>query len=137
MCFRHLIFSSTVDTFLRIIRPKLNSSDNVVLSFYAHDPQGEDSEGRVQTARGLKVFASREAGKMVSRQRTGSEWRWGLRNDRDDPKVEQEQPGEKEKIQEVSDQFNRLQTMSFNDHMHALRGTHLKTQGVSLLRGFE
>jgi hypothetical protein len=44
--------------------------------------------------------------------------------------VETIQPGEKEKIQEVSDQFNRFQMMNFNEHMHCLRGTHLKTQGV-------
>ncbi|KAF2131823.1 heme-dependent catalase [Dothidotthia symphoricarpi CBS 119687] len=36
---------------------------------------------------------------------------------------------EKEKIQAVSDQFNRFQMMNFNEHMHCLRGTHLKTQG--------
>lgn len=46
--------------------------------------------------------------------------------------VEVEQPGEKEKIKEVSDQFNRFQMMNFNEHMHCLRGTHLKTQGASL-----
>jgi hypothetical protein len=44
------------------------------------------------------------------------------------PGVEVEQPGEKEKIQEVSDQFNRMQMMNFNEHHHCLRGTHLKTQ---------
>jgi hypothetical protein len=38
---------------------------------------------------------------------------------------------EQEKIQAVSDQFNRFQMMNFNEHMHCLRGTHLKTQGVS------
>ncbi|KAK4498166.1 hypothetical protein PRZ48_010823 [Zasmidium cellare] len=43
--------------------------------------------------------------------------------------VEVEQPGEKEKIWEVSNQFNRLQMMNFNEHHHCLRGTHLKTQG--------
>ncbi|KEF55167.1 uncharacterized protein A1O9_08821 [Exophiala aquamarina CBS 119918] len=43
--------------------------------------------------------------------------------------VEVEQPGEKEKIQAVSDQFNRFQMMNFNEHHHCLRGTHLKTQG--------
>lgn len=43
--------------------------------------------------------------------------------------VEFEQPGEKEKIQAVSEQFNRFQMMNFNEHMHCLRGTHLKTQG--------
>ncbi|KAG9205646.1 hypothetical protein G6514_007252 [Epicoccum nigrum] len=43
--------------------------------------------------------------------------------------VEVIQPGEQEKIQEVSDQFNRFQMMNFNEHMHCLRGTHLKTQG--------
>lgn len=43
--------------------------------------------------------------------------------------VEEIQPGEKEKIQEVSDQFNRFQMMNFNEHHHCLRGTHLKTQG--------
>lgn len=48
----------------------------------------------------------------------------------DDPKVETIQPGEKEKIEEVSAQFNRFQMMNFNEHMHCLRGTHLKTQGV-------
>jgi len=47
----------------------------------------------------------------------------------DEKGVEVEQPGEKEKIQEVSDQFNRFQMMNFNEHMHCLRGTHLKTQG--------
>lgn len=44
------------------------------------------------------------------------------------------QPGEKEKIQEVSDQFNRFQMMNFNEHHHCLRGTHLKTQGVSMIQ---
>jgi hypothetical protein len=48
--------------------------------------------------------------------------------------VEVKQPGEQEKIQEVSDQFNRFQMMNFNEHMHCLRGTHLKTQGVSNCR---
>lgn len=45
--------------------------------------------------------------------------------------VELEQPGEKEKIAEVAAQFNRFQMMNFNEHHHCLRGTHLKTQGVS------
>ena len=49
---------------------------------------------------------------------------------RDAEGVEVEQPGEKEKIWEVSDQFNRFQMMNFNEHHHCLRGTHLKTQGV-------
>ena len=49
--------------------------------------------------------------------------------------VEYEQKGEKEKIQAVSEQFNRFQMMNFNEHMHCLRGTHLKTQGVSARRG--
>jgi hypothetical protein len=44
--------------------------------------------------------------------------------------VENEQPGEKEKIKEVSEQFSRFQMMNFDDNQHALRGTHLKTQGV-------
>ncbi|KAK5128126.1 hypothetical protein LTR08_004179 [Meristemomyces frigidus] len=43
--------------------------------------------------------------------------------------VEVEQPGEQEKIKEVAAQFNRFQLMNFNEHMHCLRGTHLKTQG--------
>lgn len=38
---------------------------------------------------------------------------------------------EQEKIKAVSDQFNRFQMMNFNEHHHCLRGTHLKTQGVS------
>lgn len=49
---------------------------------------------------------------------------------RDAQGVETIQPGEQEKIQEVSDQFNRFQMMNFNEHHHCLRGTHLKTQGV-------
>ena len=48
----------------------------------------------------------------------------------DAPGVEVEQPKEKETIQAVSDQFNRFQMYNFNEHMHCLRGTHLKTQGV-------
>lgn len=40
---------------------------------------------------------------------------------------------EQEKIKAVSDQFNRFQMMNFNEHHHCLRGTHLKTQGVSEL----
>ncbi|KAK0125851.1 hypothetical protein ONS95_007482 [Cadophora gregata] len=47
----------------------------------------------------------------------------------DAPGVEVIQPGEAEKIQEVSDQFKRFQMMNFNEHHHCLRGTHLKTQG--------
>jgi len=47
----------------------------------------------------------------------------------DAPGVETIQPGESEKIKAVSDQFNRFQMMNFNEHMHCLRGTHLKTQG--------
>ncbi|PMD48065.1 heme-dependent catalase [Hyaloscypha variabilis F] len=43
--------------------------------------------------------------------------------------VEAIQPGEQEKIKEVSAQFNRFQMMNFNEHHHCLRGTHLKTQG--------
>jgi hypothetical protein len=50
---------------------------------------------------------------------------------RDAKGVEVIQPGEQEKIKEVSDQFNRFQMMNFNEHHHCLRGTHLKTQGVS------
>ena len=50
---------------------------------------------------------------------------------RDADGVEVHQPGEKEKIQAVSDQFKRFQMMNFNEHHHCLRGTHLKTQGVS------
>jgi hypothetical protein len=46
--------------------------------------------------------------------------------------VEKVQPGEKEKIQEVSDQFKRFQMLNFDEHHHCLRGTHLKTQGVCL-----
>jgi hypothetical protein len=49
---------------------------------------------------------------------------------RDAPGVEVEQPNEKANIQAVSDQFNRFQMYNFNEHMHCLRGTHLKTQGV-------
>ena len=49
----------------------------------------------------------------------------------DAPGVETIQPGEQEKIWEVSEQFKRFQMMNFNEHMHCLRGTHLKTQGVS------
>jgi hypothetical protein len=52
---------------------------------------------------------------------------------RDAEGVEVIQPGEAEKIKEVSDQFNRFQMMNFNEHHHCLRGTHLKTQGVSAL----
>jgi hypothetical protein len=44
--------------------------------------------------------------------------------------VEIIQPGEHEKIHEVSEQFKRFQMMNFNEHHHCLRGTHLKTQGV-------
>jgi hypothetical protein len=44
--------------------------------------------------------------------------------------------GEQEKIRAVSDQFNRFQMMNFNEHMHCLRGTHLKTQGVSWIQSF-
>lgn len=51
--------------------------------------------------------------------------------DRNAPGVEVEQPGEKEKIHEVSEQFKRFQMLNFKEHHHALRGTHLKTQGVS------
>lgn len=40
--------------------------------------------------------------------------------------------GEAKEIQEASDQFNRFQMMNFNEHMHCLRGTHLKTQGVGM-----
>jgi hypothetical protein len=50
---------------------------------------------------------------------------------RDADGVEKEMPNEKEDIQKVSDQFNRFQMYNFNEHMHCLRGTHLKTQGVS------
>lgn len=50
---------------------------------------------------------------------------------RDAEGVEVIQPGEPEKIKEVSDQFNRFQMMNFNEHTHCLRATHLKTQGVS------
>ena len=45
--------------------------------------------------------------------------------------VEKKQPGEEEKIKQVSEQFCRFQMMNFDEHHHALRGTHLKTQGVS------
>lgn len=45
-----------------------------------------------------------------------------------------EMDGEVDKIKDVSDQFNRFQMMNFNEHHHCLRGTHLKTQGVSQSR---
>ncbi|KAK4580521.1 hypothetical protein LTR86_000724 [Recurvomyces mirabilis] len=48
--------------------------------------------------------------------------------------VEKIQPGEMDKIWEVSRQFNRFQMMNFNEHMHCLRGTHLKTQGCVMGR---
>ena len=48
---------------------------------------------------------------------------------RNTPGVETTQPGEEEKIRAVSDQFKRFQMMNFNEHMHCLRGTHLKTLG--------
>ena len=47
------------------------------------------------------------------------------------PGVENIPDDEEEKIKQVSAQFNRFQMMNFNEHMHCLRGTHLKTQGVS------
>lgn len=47
---------------------------------------------------------------------------------RDAKGVEVQSSNEKEMIQKVSDQFNRFQMMNFNEHMHCLRGTHLKTQ---------
>ncbi|KAL5390771.1 hypothetical protein PMIN02_006877 [Paraphaeosphaeria minitans] len=50
--------------------------------------------------------------------------------------VEKIQPGEQEKIQAVSNQFNRFQMMNFNEHMHCLRGTHLKTQGCVMGKWF-
>ncbi|KAK3072009.1 hypothetical protein LTR53_007597 [Teratosphaeriaceae sp. CCFEE 6253] len=43
--------------------------------------------------------------------------------------VEVVPPAEQDKIYEVASQFNRFQMMNFNEHMHCLRGTHLKTQG--------
>jgi hypothetical protein len=43
--------------------------------------------------------------------------------------VETIQPGEEQKIWDVSNQFSRFQMMNFNEHHHCLRGTHLKTQG--------
>lgn len=55
-----------------------------------------------------------------------------LTSNRDAKGVEVVPPGEAEKIKEVSDQFNRMQMMNFNEHHHCLRGTHLKTQGVSV-----
>jgi len=51
-------------------------------------------------------------------------------NRRDAQGVEEEQPGEKDMIYEVAEQFKRFQMMNFNEHHHCLRGTHLKTQGV-------
>ena len=57
----------------------------------------------------------------------------GFSHSRDAEGVEVKQPGEEEKIKEVSDQFNRFQMMNFNEHHHCLRGTHLKTQGVCQL----
>lgn len=52
------------------------------------------------------------------------------------PGVENIPDDEEEKIKQVSAQFNRFQMMNFNEHMHCLRGTHLKTQGVSTLWSF-
>ncbi|KAK5111777.1 hypothetical protein LTR62_004697 [Meristemomyces frigidus] len=48
--------------------------------------------------------------------------------------VETVPPQEQDKIWEVSRQFNRFQMMNFNEHMHCLRGTHLKTQGCVMGR---
>lgn len=48
---------------------------------------------------------------------------------RDAEGVETIPDDEKDKIWEVSNQFNRFQMMNFNEHHHCLRGTHLKTQG--------
>ena len=45
--------------------------------------------------------------------------------------VEKKQPNEDEDIKAVSEQFCRFQMYNFNEHSHCLRGTHLKTQGVS------
>ena len=45
--------------------------------------------------------------------------------------VEKIPADEEQKIKDVSAQFNRFQMMNFDEHMHCLRGTHLKTQGVS------
>ncbi|KAL1797015.1 hypothetical protein ACET3X_005555 [Alternaria dauci] len=47
----------------------------------------------------------------------------------DAPGVENIPDDEEEKIKQVSAQFSRFQMMNFNEHMHCLRGTHLKTQG--------
>ncbi|OAP61906.1 hypothetical protein AYL99_04109 [Fonsecaea erecta] len=47
----------------------------------------------------------------------------------DAPGVEVEQPGEQERIKQVAEQFCRFQMMNFDEHHHALRGTHLKTHG--------
>ena len=49
----------------------------------------------------------------------------------DTPGVENIPADEEQKTKDVSAQFNRFQMMNFNEHMHCLRGTHLKTQGVS------
>ena len=54
-----------------------------------------------------------------------------LRRDADGVEVEQE--NEKENIEAVSEQFKRFQMYNFNEHMHCLRGTHLKSQGVCYL----
>ncbi|KIW18246.1 hypothetical protein PV08_02534 [Exophiala spinifera] len=48
---------------------------------------------------------------------------------RDAPGVEIEQPGEKDTIKAVAEQFKRFQMMNFNEHHHCWRGTHLKTHG--------
>lgn len=49
----------------------------------------------------------------------------------DAPGVEVIQDGEDEKKKEIAKQFLKLQEMSFNLTCHAMRATHLKTQGVN------
>ncbi|PVH96750.1 heme-dependent catalase [Periconia macrospinosa] len=49
--------------------------------------------------------------------------------------VEKIPPEEAKDIKEVADQFNRFQMMNFNEHMHCLRGTHLKTQALTCVMG--
>ena len=81
---------------------------------------------RIQNIHNGKVPSGTVKAGGQDKKATGSYIKW------DAPGVENIPDDEQEKIKEVSAQFNRFQMMNFNEHMHCLMGTHLKTQGVSI-----
>jgi hypothetical protein len=109
--------TTLTSTLLHIVRSNTNMSGTQIETC----PVGHH---KIQNIHNGKVASGTVKAGGQDKKAPGTYIKW------DAPGVETMQPEEKELIQQVSDQFNRFQMMNFNEHMHCLRGTHLKTQGV-------